>query len=241
MASPVRVHIQSASDVTWQTQGQARLGGGPEAPHIIDLQGQAADDGEARLAGLMEALAPPPVPLADFSAERRAQTVTLQWSVVPVPGADRYMVQRSSDRRHWRDIGMVASADHGTALETYVFSDPDPATGTNYYRLVQTSVDGRRVMSDMLAVEVLAQATHVTHLYPQPLLFGTAIVLDLKAPAPVRITVVDENRQPIAAVYAQQTSVGRHRVELDLDSLPPGDYLCEIVVGDATCYRHLAR
>ncbi|RMG60143.1 MAG: hypothetical protein D6722_21245 [Bacteroidetes bacterium] len=240
LGGPVHVHIQSAAGVSWQTSGVARLDADRNSLAVMALQERSTEIQEARLATLIETMAPPPVPLADFSARRAEEAVTLSWTVVPLPEAAEYLIQRSSDRQGWRTIGMIASADHGTPLERYAFTDPDPAAGTNYYRLIQV-MENERAVSDMVAVEVLPTATHITHLYPQPFLFGTAIILDLKDPQPVRITIVDPDQQPIAAVYAQYTSVGRHRIELDLDSLPQADYLCEIVVGKARSYRYLKR
>ncbi|GAB4423850.1 MAG: hypothetical protein OHK0039_40710 [Bacteroidia bacterium] len=238
LAAGIAVQIESPDGMAWQTQEHLRQ---PARPlPAVPLPADRPTT-EAQIEAMLDTWDEPMVPLADLRASSEDRQVAISWSVAEADEVKQYEIQRSPDGLGWESIGMMRSAAHGTPLETYTFIDPQPAGGSNYYRLKQVGQTGDIAYSDALAIALLPTGTHITHLYPHPLLFGTSIHLDLKETTQVRIAILDEARAPIAEIYAQRTLPGRHRIELDLQSLPPGDYLCAIEMNGETAYRYIGR
>lgn len=196
---------------------------------------------DAVLAAEVDRLRTPDVPLASFSADMINEEVIIHWDAPLATLAGGFTVERSDDANTWQEIGTPVHSPSHSILQSYSFTDKTPLEGTNYYRLRQVTLEAEDAYSDIIAVENLAGAWHVTHLYPNPLIFGASIKLNLYQPDQVRITLSDLEGNAYGTVYSRYTSIGDHEIELDLDKLPKGEYSCRIEVGEMVTYRRIIK
>jgi len=89
-----------------------------------------------------------PVEFADFSIYRAGEAVKLVWVTAAEINNRGFDIQRQTPAGSFQNIGFVAARAHPG---TYVFSDSNPASGINYYRIKQTDYDGQVHFSPILA------------------------------------------------------------------------------------------
>jgi hypothetical protein len=91
-----------------------------------------------------------PIDWIDFSAIEKNNTVQLDWQVNAGVNATDYTIQHSTDGRNWLSIGHLNTAGHSS--RSYQYTHNNPVNGTNYYRLLQNSVDGKTTQSEVRVV-----------------------------------------------------------------------------------------
>jgi hypothetical protein len=82
--------------------------------------------------------------------------VTLDWNTQLEVNFSHFTIQRSADGANWEDIGTVQAKGNSAVQTDYSFTDEQPLTGTNYYRLALVNMDGTYIYSD---IKVLQSAT----------------------------------------------------------------------------------
>ncbi|MEM7656048.1 MAG: hypothetical protein AAF399_07965, partial [Bacteroidota bacterium] len=111
----------------------------------------------------------------------------------------------------------------------------------NYYRLKQINQGEEAGYSEALVVEIIPEGSHITQLYPNPMLFGATVAFDLQKISPIEVRIEDERGVKIATIYSRTASAGRHQVDLDLGQLDSGRYDCVIEVNGMSSRRPLNR
>jgi hypothetical protein len=84
---------------------------------------------------------PLPVNLLSFEAVKQVKKVLLQWTTDNELNADKYIVERSADGVTYLAIGNVPAYNNGNK-NNYSFTDLQPLSGLNFYRLKMTDIDG---------------------------------------------------------------------------------------------------
>jgi hypothetical protein len=119
-----------------------------------------------------------PVSLLDFNAVPLNRDVKLTWSTTAEINNDFYAVERSLDGINWQLIGHVESMENPAQLNQYSFMDHQPVIGIQYYRLVQTDLDGQKHLSKIARVNfVNGNQPVAVSAYPNPA--GNQVTLDL--------------------------------------------------------------
>src|SRR5690606_31034929 len=81
-----------------------------------------------------------------------------------------FSIQKSTDAVNWSTIGFSASRASGgnsTSKLSYDFTDGHPASGNNYYRLIQSDISGPISVSDVISVNYTQGKNGLT-VYPNP-------------------------------------------------------------------------
>ncbi|MDR0792482.1 MAG: T9SS type A sorting domain-containing protein [Chitinophagaceae bacterium] len=104
-----------------------------------------------------------------LSATASNGTVTLSWATATETNNKQFTVQRSSNGTDFTQIGVVASkATNGNSSATlsYAFTDNNPVSGINYYRLQQEDISGNTSPSNIASATIAKGAS--VRLYPNP-------------------------------------------------------------------------
>ena len=106
------------------------------------------------------------LPVSDIklTASVKASTVQVDWSVVGEVAVSNYGVQHSVDGATFTNIATV-TANNSSA---YAVTDTKAVTGTNYYRIKVSSIDGTVSYSNVVAVSI-GKAVASIAAYPNPL------------------------------------------------------------------------
>lgn len=112
---------------------------------------------------------PLPVIFSAFTATKQQQTAALSWTTVSERNNSGFNVERSLDGKEFNAIARIETkADGGYSDKTlsYFYTDKDPASGMNYYRLVQEDRDGNSIFSTIRALDFSNNSSF--HCYPNP-------------------------------------------------------------------------
>jgi hypothetical protein len=121
---------------------------------------------------------PLPLTLLNFTAVVQGATNLLKWQTADETGTSRFVVQRSGDGRGFAPVGTVAATDlPGT--NSYSFTDGQPLSGDNFYRLQMVDLDGKFIYSPVVVIGSGGPTAGLSA-YPNPtkdmtsLLFGSS-------------------------------------------------------------------
>jgi len=112
---------------------------------------------------------PLPITLLSFEALQQNKSSLLLWTTENELNAARYSIERSVDGNTYFEIGSVPAVNSGNRLN-YNFTDPQPATGWNYYRLRMIDRDGSYKYSPVR--KLYFNGSDAISVYPNPLVDG---------------------------------------------------------------------
>ncbi len=95
-----------------------------------------------------------PVELIEFEAFRKGSAVQLYWATANEENNKKFIIQHSSDKLNFRDIGEVDGAGNSTETNIYKFLHKQPLRGTNYYRLRQVDFDGTENYTHIVSIDI---------------------------------------------------------------------------------------
>jgi hypothetical protein len=93
-----------------------------------------------------------PVELVSFKGKTNNNTTVLSWQTASERDNQGFTIERSTDATNYSAIGTVKGNGTTSAVHDYTFTDNTPASGSNYYRLRQTDVNGKETVSSVVAV-----------------------------------------------------------------------------------------
>ncbi len=95
-----------------------------------------------------------PVELLSFTGQEDNGDVLLQWETATEQATDRFEVQRRDANNDFILIGTLAAAGNSSTPQSYSFTDEEPFSGENAYRLRIIYLDGSEAFSDIVTVEI---------------------------------------------------------------------------------------
>ena len=94
-----------------------------------------------------------PVLLNSFTAQKQMNNVLLQWSTATEQNSRDFTVQHSADGNSWTNLATLSAAGFSNTIINYGYVHANPATGNNYYRLLQTDMDGKSSYTEVRMVQ----------------------------------------------------------------------------------------
>ena len=107
-----------------------------------------------------------PVTWLAFTATKNKAEVVLHWQTANELNTSHFNVQRSSDGVHFETLQKVTAMQGNGGIKAYSFTDRQPRTGLNYYRLQQADKDGSLNYSAIVTVDFVN--TRAFSIYPNP-------------------------------------------------------------------------
>jgi len=112
-----------------------------------------------------------PVRLLDFDVTKEKNVALLTWVTSQEVNAERFDIERSADAKIWESIGTKAANGESENKVYYQFTDHQPLSQDNYYRLKMIDHDGTFAYSRLNYIAFNSDNTLT--LYPNP---GTDVV-----------------------------------------------------------------
>jgi Secretion system C-terminal sorting domain len=106
------------------------------------------------------------VKLLSFTGNAAAGKNILQWATATETNNHHFDIERSTNAIDFEKLGTVAGAGNSYTIKNYGFTDESPLTGTNYYRLNQTGINGKFEYSAIIALKNTGNGT--LSIYPNP-------------------------------------------------------------------------
>ncbi|MEM6267818.1 MAG: T9SS type A sorting domain-containing protein [Bacteroidota bacterium] len=93
-----------------------------------------------------------PVEIADFQVEAVQDAVQLDWATVRESHNAYFSIERSADAGQFHEIDRIEGAGDSDVRLDYQYIDRSPLSGTSYYRLKQTDLNGETSYTEIKSV-----------------------------------------------------------------------------------------
>lgn len=171
-----------------------------------------------------------------LAASNIAGNVLLKWTTATEINNKGFEIQRSSDGSKFTSIGFVNSkvADGTGSGTDYSFTDKTAPTETNYYRLVQTDLDNKTTLSNIVSIYISGNGTQGLSVYPNPAR-GATTVSGLQTGS--LISVISMDGRIVKSLLATSPTQ-----QLDISGLATGMYVVKTVInGVPSVVRFMVR
>ncbi len=164
-----------------------------------------------------------PVALQNYSVTGGPAGDQLSWTAGAGNVASEFVIQRSGDGLHWTDLTTI-NANAGT--DSYQYTDADPLSGANYYRLELRN--GEATIGYSVVAAVATKVTPNIHFYPNP--FHDMISIT----APNSFTRVALTDMTGRTLWVKEYSGGVNSAQVPAGTLPQGLYFVSV---DGSTYK----
>jgi hypothetical protein len=166
---------------------------------------------------------PLPVQLVSFTGIREDQSAKLTWVTTSESNSKLFNIQRSSNGSAFTTIGIFAAQGNTSLTTTYTFTDAQPLSGDDYYRLQQVDINGKFTYSN--TVHLNFSGTMTLQIDPNPA-HGTANLYIGNAAQALSIQLFNLNGQLL-----RQWSVtpGQTTLPVDVSALAKGLYTVKAI------------
>jgi hypothetical protein len=98
-----------------------------------------------------------PIELISFEAKSIDEKVLLLWKTASEENNDYFTVQRSFDGVHFSPLKRVYSNGNSKVEKNYSLIDEEYVNGINYYKLIQTDLNGEEEVFDIVAIDMFKE------------------------------------------------------------------------------------
>jgi len=190
-----------------------------------------------RVYAYSDPLAPMPVELTSFSAERIERSkVLISWETATELNNYGFEVQRENYGQAspnngyaatgWKKIGFVEGCGNSNSPKRYTFFDESEKRGKKFaYRLKQIDNDGSFEYSNEIEIEIIPAKYELNQNYPNPFNPTTRIAFSLPESGNVKLLVYDLLGKNITELVNEEMEAGFYEREWDASQFSSGVYL----------------
>lgn len=179
-----------------------------------------------------------PVDLLHFTAEERNEVAVLTWASSKEEDFSDYELQRSTKGVHWQTIAQITGNKEAEGVRRYAYTDTQPLTGENLYRLKMNDLDGSHTFSDIRSLRFDQQDSDWLA-FPNPFKGQIWLHNDQLEPAMWSLTLVDVLGRTVST---WPTAMLETPMQLAIDpSLPSGTYYLKIQGADKSTTLRLVK
>jgi hypothetical protein len=167
-----------------------------------------------------------PIELNNFQASVNGmKQVELTWSTASEWNADHFNIERSSDGTLFETIGTVSAAGNSLTIQHYSFTDLNPLTGINYYRLREEDTEGSYSYSEIEVFEIASTETVDFSLYPNPATVHDQLTVEFPQLADdIELIIADPLGRPVKNVNCSDDIAAAQQCNVSLRNFTPGIY-----------------
>lgn len=168
-----------------------------------------------------------PVTLKSFAVRLINNKVEVNWITTDEKNNSHFTIERAGDDQKFVSIGTVPGAGDNTGEKAYSFTDNNPLTGLNYYRLVQTDIDGKKSYFEIKRILNSSNKNSSVIVSPNPFGENLSAFISLDKSQKLFITVSDMTGKILKTangIYGQ----GSSELKIQSGELPKGIYLLKV-------------
>ncbi|MBB3700341.1 T9SS type A sorting domain-containing protein [Flammeovirga yaeyamensis] len=135
-----------------------------------------------------------PVELISFTGEKIEDYVVLNWSTATEINSSHFLIERSSDKTSWEEIGYLETSGNSSVTIEYSFVDED-INEINFYRLVHVDFDQTETVYGPIEISVISKTLNVA-MYPNIVSNGSSFKValnNLSIGSSIEMTIYDVN------------------------------------------------
>ncbi len=184
-----------------------------------------------------------PVELGEFTAQYRTTgVVDLSWETLSENNNAYFTVERSSDGGLFEELLRVPGAGNSQDRLSYDAMDPHPLSGTSYYKLKQTDLNGLFTYSPVVAVtQPKLTGYQLSEAYPDPFGETSQVDLYLGVSQSVEVWLVNTLGEVVQVLHSGSLPIGKNSFVIRGDELSQGIYYFVASGKDWRAYRTLVK
>ncbi|MBC5774360.1 T9SS type A sorting domain-containing protein [Pontibacter sp. KCTC 32443] len=168
---------------------------------------------------------PLPVELTTFTANYKNGFTTLNWSTASEYNSSYFVIETSTDGKHFSKVGEVKAAGFSTVNKDYTFTHQPTGNGIIYYRLAEYAVNGTKSYSKIVEINARQTGAVRIDMFPNPskgkLYLASATITGI-----VNVVLCDITGK---AILTQQVALEAGQPsEINLKHLMEGIYLVQV-------------
>jgi carboxypeptidase T len=150
-------------------------------------------------------------------------SVLLNWEAYTDEHHDHFEIERSADGVHFTTLG------RSVAQPPYLFTDAQPLTGANHYRIRQVDRDGRSTYSNIVLIHLALQVE--LQVYPNPASDRLQVQVQSTRPGKLLLALKDLQGRPVWQQTAL-TNNGTGNLQIPLSGISSGTYMLQVSDAD---------
>lgn len=178
-------------------------------------------------------MVPLPISISNFNIQTENTHNRINWTTETENNNSHFDLQRSTNAKDFTTIASIPSKamnGNSNVLLNYNYTDINPASGDNYYRLKQTDINGSFVYSEVLHV-VNSNSSSAIKVYPNPVTDVLNIELYSENALPLTLTLTDVQGRIVKKI-SSDLSIGMNSIAVDLKTLLTGIYTLQLYQGN---------
>ncbi len=179
--------------------------------------------------------------LSSLQAVYNNGQVQLNWLAYAQANVRSFTVEYSLDGRSFTKAGEVAAASTNDVTTPYSFVYSPAVTGTVFYRIRETALNGSYDYSNIVVVRTGNTVTIGTEVFPNPFKDILQISMQLAKAGMIQVALYNASGSLVNKVQ-QQGLLGRNTIVMSqLSALLPGVYLVQIKADKHTFFEKLIK
>lgn len=180
-----------------------------------------------------------PIELLSFTGKLAQGLVNLHWITTPEEEPVTYTVERSSDGNRFAAIHVLPGQQQTSGNNEYSFTDPQPLSGTAYYRLRMETAGGHKY-SKVLVFNHVSSGLSFGPM-PNPFTGSLRVELNSAANTTAHLLLVDPLGRTLVKTQTTLTA-GRNAIDLpSTQSIPNGIYTIQVITNDQKISRKIVK
>jgi photosystem II stability/assembly factor-like uncharacterized protein len=182
-----------------------------------------------------------PVELISFNGMVNEDgNVCLTWKTATEINNFGFEIEKKIETLSFVKIGFVYGFGTTTETKNYAYTDENPQSGKNIYRLKQIDYDGAFEYSNEISVEVITpELFTLEQNYPNPFNPTTTIEYSLAEDNRVNLQVFDALGNTLVTLVNSYEKAGKHNVVFDARSFSSGIYYYKLNAGEFSAIKKL--
>jgi hypothetical protein len=182
-----------------------------------------------------------PLKLSSLQGVYNNNQVQLNWFTYAQSNARSFTIEYSQDGRSFTVAGELAATGSDNQTTPYVYMHTPAFTGTVFYRIRETDVDGNVYYSNMVVIKTGNTLLATIGVFPNPFTAILQISMQLEKAGMIQVALYDASGRLVRTLQ-QSGLTGRNTIAMsNLSALLPGTYLVQVKAGDHTLFRKLTK
>jgi hypothetical protein len=158
-----------------------------------------------------------PLKWLSFTAQRKNETVLLQWSTASEINTSDFAVEHSANGRDWQSISTLPATGNSNHIQKYSYTDAAPIAGMNWYRIKQRDNDGKYSYSEIATIRV--NKNQLLNVLGNPVTNGV-LHIQINQSTPQLVSLFSSEGK---LLWTRQLVPGKHSI--NVAQMPRGTYL----------------
>jgi hypothetical protein len=164
-----------------------------------------------------------PVELRYFNCAPASNSIVLNWATATETNNKHFTIERSGDGVTFNPIATIPGAGNSSEANYYEYTDGEPLSGDNYYRLTQTDYDGA---VHYCSITECNTASDTLIVFPNPTRGIFSVMLPYSASN--ESSSVSITNMVGQIVYTTAMNNGTQKFNIDISQLPSSIYIVTI-------------